>query len=317
MSFTLADRVQETTATTGTGTLSLLGATAQMQGFVAGIGNGNACNYCLLSGNGTDWETGYGTVTSGTPNTLSRDTVLASSNSGSKISLTGTSTVFCTAPASFLVNIWVACQIFTSSGTYTPSAGVTAADVTIVGGGGGSGSAAATGAGQVAIGGGGAAGGACRKRIVNPTAQTVTIGAGGAAGTAGGAGGTGGNSTFGAILTASGGLGGAGGPATAPPVGVVGGSGGGASGGDINITGQSGGGQLVAAGSALALSATGGSPGFGLGVGAPPLLSGAANGGLPATGYGAGAGGAANIASQLASNGAAGQPGICIIDEYR
>jgi len=88
-----ADRVQETTATTGTGTLSLAGAVTQYQSFSAGIGNGNTCDYCLLSGNGTDWETGSGTYTS-SGSTLSRDTVYASSNSGSKISLTGTSTVF-------------------------------------------------------------------------------------------------------------------------------------------------------------------------------------------------------------------------------
>jgi len=94
-----ADRVQETTLPTGTGTLNLAGASAQFQSFISGIGTGNTVEYCLLGGNGTDWETGIGAVTSGSPNTLSRDTVYASSNSGSKISLTGTSTVFATAPA--------------------------------------------------------------------------------------------------------------------------------------------------------------------------------------------------------------------------
>ena len=94
--FKFANRVQETTTTTGTGTLNLAGASAQFQSFVNGIGNGNKCSYSLLSGNGTDWEVGIGTVTSGSPNTLSRDTILDSSNSGSAISITGTSTVFCT-----------------------------------------------------------------------------------------------------------------------------------------------------------------------------------------------------------------------------
>lgn len=91
-----SDRVKETTATTGTGTVSLAGAATQFQSFVAGIGNGNRCDYCLLSGNGSDWEVGSGTVTSGSPSTLSRDVIFASSNSGSAISLVGTSTVFCT-----------------------------------------------------------------------------------------------------------------------------------------------------------------------------------------------------------------------------
>ena len=95
----IADRVKETTATTGTGTINLAGAATQFQSFISAVGTGNQCNYCLLGGNGTDWEVGVGTVTSGSPNTLSRTNVLASSNSGSLISLTGTSTVFLTEPA--------------------------------------------------------------------------------------------------------------------------------------------------------------------------------------------------------------------------
>jgi len=98
MSLIYADRVKETTATTGAGTLTLAGAVAGFQSFLAGIGDGNAAECCLLSGNGTDWETGLYTYTaSGT--TLARTTIYASSNSGSAISLTGTSTVFGDAPA--------------------------------------------------------------------------------------------------------------------------------------------------------------------------------------------------------------------------
>lgn len=95
------DRVAETTATTGTGTITGAGAVAQHQD-LAEIGTGNTCDYCLLSGNGTDWETGQGTVTvSGSPETrtLSRDVIYESSNAGAAISLTGTSTVFCTLTA--------------------------------------------------------------------------------------------------------------------------------------------------------------------------------------------------------------------------
>lgn len=102
MTFSVADRVKETTTTTGTGTLSLGGAVTQFQSFVSGIGSGNQCYYTILSGNGTDWECGIGTVTSGSPNTLSRSTILASSNSGSAISLTGTSTAFCSDTADVL-----------------------------------------------------------------------------------------------------------------------------------------------------------------------------------------------------------------------
>lgn len=102
MSLTYADRVKETTTTTGTGTLSLAGAATQHQTFVAGIGNGGLCVYCLLDANGTDWEVGVGTVTDATPDTLSRTTILASSNAGAAINLSaGTHTVFCTQPGAY------------------------------------------------------------------------------------------------------------------------------------------------------------------------------------------------------------------------
>ena len=98
MVFKVASRVKETTTTTGTGTINLAGAADGFQTFVAGVGNGYQCYYAITSGN--DWEVGSGTVTDASPDTLSRDTVLASSNSGSKISLADTSEVFCTQPAS-------------------------------------------------------------------------------------------------------------------------------------------------------------------------------------------------------------------------
>src|SRR5579883_1639952 len=95
----IADRVKETTTTTGTGTITLAGPATQFQSFAAAIGNGNTCDYCLLSGNGTDWEVGNGTVTTGASNTLSRTVIYASSNAGAAINLSGTSTVFVTASA--------------------------------------------------------------------------------------------------------------------------------------------------------------------------------------------------------------------------
>lgn len=95
MALIVKDRVKETTTTTGTGTVTLAGASAGFQSFAA-IGDGNTTYYAITSGN--DYEVGLGTYTaSGT--TLSRDTVLESSNAGSKITLSGTSDVFCTYPA--------------------------------------------------------------------------------------------------------------------------------------------------------------------------------------------------------------------------
>lgn len=103
MGLVYADRVRESTTTTGTGTVTLLGAPPQFQTFSV-IGDGNTCDYCILSGNGSDWETGSGTYTlSG--NTLSRTTIYASSASGSAISLTGTSTVFLTPPSKRIARI--------------------------------------------------------------------------------------------------------------------------------------------------------------------------------------------------------------------
>ena len=85
MALVVANRVQETTTTAGTGTITLAGASAGYQSFAV-IGNGNTTYYTIVDGN--NWEVGIGTYTaSGT--TLSRDTVLSSSASGAKITLSG------------------------------------------------------------------------------------------------------------------------------------------------------------------------------------------------------------------------------------
>jgi len=95
MALVVADRVQETTTTTGTGTITLAGAVSGFQSF-ATIGNANTTYYCVTSG--TAWEVGIGTYTSaGT--TLARTTILASSAAGAAITLAGTSNVFCVYPA--------------------------------------------------------------------------------------------------------------------------------------------------------------------------------------------------------------------------
>lgn len=99
MPFVLADRVQETTTTTGTGTITLAGAVTGFQSFSA-IGNGNTTFYTIADQSGSNWEVGIGTYTaSGT--TLSRTTVLSSSNSGSLVNFgAGTKNVFVTLPSS-------------------------------------------------------------------------------------------------------------------------------------------------------------------------------------------------------------------------
>ena len=96
MAFLLADRVRETSTTSGTGTITLGGAVSGYQSFSA-IGNGNSTYYTIAGSSG--WEVGIGTYRSaGT--TLSRDTVLSSSNSGSKVSFGSESKdVFVSQPA--------------------------------------------------------------------------------------------------------------------------------------------------------------------------------------------------------------------------
>jgi len=102
MALVLANRVQETTTTTGTGTITLAGAVSGFQSFAA-IGNTNTTYYTITSG--VNWEVGVGTYTlSGT--TLARTTVLSSSAGGTtKITLAGTSNVFATYPAEKSVNL--------------------------------------------------------------------------------------------------------------------------------------------------------------------------------------------------------------------
>ena len=96
MALVVKDRVKETTTTTGTGTLTLAGAVTGFQSFAV-VGDGNTTYYTVTDG--TNWEVGVGTYTaSGT--TLSRDTILASSNSGSAVNWgAGSKDVFLTYPA--------------------------------------------------------------------------------------------------------------------------------------------------------------------------------------------------------------------------
>lgn len=104
MALVLADRVKETTTTTGTGTVTLLGASAGFQSFTV-VGNGNTTYYTISAQTGSEWEVGIGTYTS-SGTTLSRTTVLASSNSGSLVDFAaGTKDVFVTYPAEKSVNL--------------------------------------------------------------------------------------------------------------------------------------------------------------------------------------------------------------------
>ena len=104
---TYANRVRETSTTTGTGTLDLAGAVTGYQTFVAGVGTAATVFYCIVGQPGSaaegEWEVGTGTVTDATPDTLSRDTIEESSNAGALVSFSaGTKDVFIIVPASVL-----------------------------------------------------------------------------------------------------------------------------------------------------------------------------------------------------------------------
>jgi len=122
MALQFKDRVQETTTTTGTGTLTLAGAVTGYQAFTNALSNGDTCYYAISDLTNNAWEVGLGTfTTSGT--TLARTTVIASSNSGSVVTLAaGTKQVFLTEPASILVPTTGATMVGTlTSQTITPS----------------------------------------------------------------------------------------------------------------------------------------------------------------------------------------------------
>ena len=129
MALVLADRVQETTTTTGTGTVTLAGAVSGFQSFAA-VGDANTTYYTIAGQTTSEFEVGIGTYTaSGT--TLSRDTILTSSNSNLAVNFSaGTKNVFVTYPASRSVYVNGTTITPTNSGILPTSAGGTGSSST-------------------------------------------------------------------------------------------------------------------------------------------------------------------------------------------
>ena len=102
----LADRVLETTQTTGTGAYSLDGVSAaDRQSFIAGIGTGNKTIYVVELA--TEWEIGIGTVTEGSPDTMTRDYIWKSSNSDAAVNWgAGIKSIYIDAAALLLLQIF-------------------------------------------------------------------------------------------------------------------------------------------------------------------------------------------------------------------
>ncbi len=216
-------------------------------------------------------------------------------------------------------------QIFTTSGTYTPTAGMKYCFVEVVGGGAGGGGCQAPPAGQCSNGGGGGGGGYCKALYAAATigaSQSVSVGTAGSGGN-GGASGAGGTSTFGSLLTVTGG-----GSVAQGLSGLQ------------AICQSSNGGVGSGATAFIAATGTPGEPGFGmistaasitfnrggaggrsvLGEGGKELtiapISASTTNGFAATGYGGGGGGAVAGPSATAGIGGDGFAGIVIVTEY-
>lgn len=94
----IADRVQEVTTTVSTGTVTLGGAVVGYQTFANAFSVGDQTYYCIAGQATTEWEVGIGTLASSS--TLTRDVILASSNSNNVVNFAaGIKDVYCTAPA--------------------------------------------------------------------------------------------------------------------------------------------------------------------------------------------------------------------------
>lgn len=135
MGLVLADRVRVRSQSSGTGTLTLTTTVEGYQSFSA-IGNGNETYYGIVD-NAGNWEIGRGTYTASST-TLSRDTVVSSSNAGAKVNFpAGSKTVFCTFPSSLAQtninsgsNILTRVTVDTTNSTqYLMFAGQTSGDV--------------------------------------------------------------------------------------------------------------------------------------------------------------------------------------------
>ncbi|MCM0911657.1 phage tail protein [Klebsiella pneumoniae] len=206
-------------------------------------------------------------------------------------------------------------QVFTASGTVTKTPGAKKWRIKCLGAGGGSSAAPATGSNEVSVSNGGGSGAYAEGiyDVSSITTASVVIGSGGAGGTAGSIyGADGGASSVGSFISSPGGKAGLpAGPANPPFQPVANNNGNGPTG--WNIVSSSGAGAEPAA--AVAYSYAAGSRGsnsiFGVG-GSVPAINNPAN---PGGGYGSGASGCSNGPSQSAKSGAAGRPGIVIIEE--
>jgi hypothetical protein len=263
----------------------------------------------ILRADGTNWVATTATY----PNTAG--------TSGNVLTSDGTNWISSSTPSSAFTSITV--QTFTSSGTYTPTAGMLYCIIEVVGGGGGGGGIPASNPNSLVGGGGGGGGGYSKKVFSAATigaSQTVTIGGGGAGGAAGNNNGTAGStSSVGALISATGGAGGISSTANVVVVGGQGGVGGVGSSGNLNANGFPGGnafGLFVVGVTNGVNSGVGGSSIYGGGGLAVSQVASSATAGNAGTNYGGGGSGATGMNSASTAAGGAGAGGIVIVTEY-
>lgn len=132
MALVLADRVRETTNTTGTSSFALAGSVAGFRTFSSVMANSDTTYYAAVTTSGSAWEVGIGTYTTST-NTLTRSTILSSSNGGSIVSFgTGAKYVFITQPTERAVYS-VGSNIVSNNGATVPNSLLANSSITING----------------------------------------------------------------------------------------------------------------------------------------------------------------------------------------
>ena len=247
--------------------------------------------------------------------TLSRANPFADIKSDGAASISTALTNLGLGDASGYVGRLLKIQVFTASGTVTKTPGAKKWRIKCLGAGAGSSAAPATGSNEVSVSNGGGAGAYAEGiyDVSSITTASVVIGSGGAGGTAGSIyGADGGTSSVGSFISSPGGKAGLpAGPANPPFQPVANTNSDGPTG--WNIVGSSGAGAepAVAVANSYAAGSRGSNSIFGVG-GSVPALNSPAN---PGGGYGSGASGCSNGPSQSAKSGAAGRPGIVIIEE--
>lgn len=299
---------------------------------LANIPNSSLANSSITMVAGTGISITTSPVSLGGSTTISTANIPNSSLQHSSITLTaGTGITISTSPVSLGGSTTIATiafdtinvQVITTTGTYTPTAGMKYCTVEIVGGGGGAGGVEAGSSNYSSS--AGAGGGAVSRGFFSAgtigVSQSVTIGAGGSGGAAGAAnnGSAGGQTSFGSLMTAPGGLGSPGGHSLAA-IKVNGPANGGSAGtgGFFNISGQAGSPGFLFP-TSTASPASGGSGANSLyGSGGIMVIPGASSDqtGSNATGYGAGGGGGASSQGSSGAAGGNGSPGICIVTEF-